>query len=604
MAAIKNLTKTNPYPERKIGIYGNIGEGENAEILFIETVISAEELDSITLLSNIPDIEKWDVRDLFQRDVDNDRVTNDIIPYFKDKTKIKYFSPITLILLPTENAKRNIIKKIDYIEPQVIPNAKEGETEKIYERDGFYKISLWKTDYNLAEIEWNNKKCYLVAIDGQHRLSGLIRWKNTPGSNFADWKIPVVILNILKVDKKKDVASLLEIVRKTFVYINNKSERINRSKAIMLNDEDFASICTQEIIEFTHQNDVKPYNQRDNSILPLLFFNWQGKVIDKKQITSASSIKSVEEIYTWISEFILPKDKLEIVESELGIDDMSPKLENWNEGQSLSNQDAKGVRKQFMDRVFPGIKHLLENFTPYNNYIKKSREIEAESNKHDHSSHAFIKLRFGSHNAPDGHKDIVDEEYKKIENKFSEYISKNIDSVILQDIGMRGIIYAFAKGKRILNKLNSTTISWLEFSKVFTNILNEIYSENWFKEYETPDLPKKIKEFLTFLIYDDIGKIINYKPQNSKDGLGSLILIIFFSKLKKSNKFKIDQTQFDEVWGEVSTYLIKSYEKGYKREIRVLNQNSLTKQDLNQLVEKEAPAKAHKQAKNLYKHLN
>ena len=43
---------------------------------------------------------------------------------------------------------------------------------------------------------------------------------------FRDWRIPVVILNIFKVDKKKSTANLLEIVRKTFVYINTKAERV------------------------------------------------------------------------------------------------------------------------------------------------------------------------------------------------------------------------------------------------------------------------------------------------------------------------------------------------------------------------------------------
>ena len=139
MEKLTFASKQNPYPQRKLGIYGNLGKGENADILFLETVITSAELDNIHLISNIPGSEKWDVKDLFQRDVDDERVTKDVIPYFKDQNKIKYFSPITLILLPTENAKRDIIKEIDYIELLIKKDASEGKVEINYENKGLYK---------------------------------------------------------------------------------------------------------------------------------------------------------------------------------------------------------------------------------------------------------------------------------------------------------------------------------------------------------------------------------------------------------------------------------------------------------------------------------
>jgi hypothetical protein len=85
---------------------------------------------------------------LFQREIDHERVENEIIPYFQDENKIKYFSPITLILLPTDNLKRNILKNIEYLLPKVNKNADYWEPETIYEREGYYKIKLLKTEDN------------------------------------------------------------------------------------------------------------------------------------------------------------------------------------------------------------------------------------------------------------------------------------------------------------------------------------------------------------------------------------------------------------------------------------------------------------------------
>ena len=44
----------NPYKKEKWGYYGELGEGANSKIRFLQTVISHEELNDITLISNIP----------------------------------------------------------------------------------------------------------------------------------------------------------------------------------------------------------------------------------------------------------------------------------------------------------------------------------------------------------------------------------------------------------------------------------------------------------------------------------------------------------------------------------------------------------------------
>jgi len=556
--------KTNPYNRSKLGIFGNLGKGANADILFLETVISIDELDSITLISNIPGSESWDVRDLFQRDVDDDRVKEDIIPYFKDNTKIKYFSPITLILLPTENEKRDIIKKIDYIDPS---NSEEEGVEIFYEKSGFYKLNIYKHEDPIAKLEWSDRNCFLVAIDGQHRLSGLKRWKSEPNSNFKDWKIPVVILNIFKVDKDKSTASLLEIVRKTFVYINTKAERINKAREILLNDESVNAICTQEIVQFSHKNDVKSIEKRDKTIIPLIFFDWQGRVVNKKQYPGPASIKSIEEIYNWFNEYLLREDGDDFQKSELFLGDLVPPLEGYGPKLALSHNDANRIRTKFNEIVLPGLLFLLQNFIPYKIYIQACLEKEKKAiSRSDTANHAFMKLRFGTHNAPDDQREAVQKEYDTLKNEFEE-LQKKIDFTIRQDIGMRGIIYAFAECKELVIDFGAQNIDWLTFSKKYTEAINELYEQKWFESFD--NLKSKHKDFLTFLIYDEAGSVINYKFSHAKDALGSLIVILVFEIFMRKKIFNIDkEDRFEEIWGEYSNNLRKTYEKGLRRKFK------------------------------------
>ena len=601
---LSSIGKKSLYNQSKLGIYGNLGKGENADILFLETVITAADLDMITLIKDIPGAEKWDIKDLFQRDVDDDRVEKEVIPYFKDESKIKYFSPITLILLPTDIAKKNIIKDIDYIEPITYTDA-NAEVKKSYEKEDFYKLSLYNHKDPLATIEWNDKRCYLVAIDGQHRLSGLIRWRKEPNSNFEDWKIPVVILNILKVDKNKNIASLLEIVRKTFVYINNKTERINPAKIIILNNESVNSICTQELINFSHQNDLKKVGDRDNNLVPLIFYDWQGKVSNKVQIIGPASLKSVEEIRDWFMEYLLGDDGSAYQEYELCLKDLSPKLEGYGVGLSLSNEDSKRIRKQFNDICLPGLSYLLQNFYPYKEYIKKCREFEKASiERSDIASHAFMYLRFGSHNAPEAQTKSVNEEYTNLIASFEAFKKSLIDVTIRRDIGMRGIVFAFSEIKSIVSKLRDTNIDWLLFSEQFTKVLSKIYQEKWFVDYG--DLKPFPKETLTFLIFDEVGSTINYKIQNAKDGLGSLLVVLVIYDFYKNNTFEINNEEFDDVWGEYSNNLRKSYEKGFRKKIKGDIQDDWKQgnKKLNEHVKLQAEIESTKKIEKVYKLFN
>ena len=543
------------YNHAKMGMYGELGEGANARIRFLQTVITRDDLDKITLISNIPGSETWDVRDLFQRDVDEERVSNQILPYLRNKHLVKYFNPVTLILLPLAANGFEVLKDIECI----VPTIGEDGVRECYEKEGYYKFLIYDKDDPYGRIEWNDQRCFLVAIDGQHRVSALKRYRKDENDPLPNWNIPAIILNIYKVDPQGSSSSLIEIVRKAFVYINTKAERINIEREILLSDESINSICTQELIQYTHENDIKPLEHRNREIMPLFFFDWQGKVQAGSKVEGPASVKSIEEIRHWFEEYLLDKDGSDRQEIELQLDDLVPPI-RANEV-ILKSEDTKRIRKQFRKVMLKGILYLLQNFTPYRSYISSCRTFEEDKiRQSDISGHAFKKLRFGSHNAPEDQSPAIIQEFLILTNRF-ELLKSQFPYLIQKDIGMRGVIFAFGECKKILEDIKGHSLDWEAYSILFTKQINKINSEKWFDNLD--DLTDEKRKFLIYLVYDDSGSIINYKIEDSKNGLGSLLVILVSKKLMSEDE--ISDNDYIRIFDDFSNYLRKSYEKGFKK---------------------------------------
>ena len=124
------MSESIPYPKEQLiynqdltGYYGEFGTGGNSQISFIQTGLKATQLKKISLISEIPGSEKWQVRDLFQREVDQKRVNESILPYLQSD-RVKFFNPITLTILPT-----NDLGQINSDIPLLTPKSKQFDSQ-------------------------------------------------------------------------------------------------------------------------------------------------------------------------------------------------------------------------------------------------------------------------------------------------------------------------------------------------------------------------------------------------------------------------------------------------------------------------------------------
>ena len=269
--------KMEVYNQNLDGVFGEFGTGANTKICYLQTTIMPSELSKITLIADLPDL-KLGRYEIYSRDVDEERVKNGLLQYFNDPEKAKFFNPLTLALVPIES-DYTVVSDI----PELVIGEDVGDAKGIvYEAEDLYKFTQHNGNPKYTRLKWNEHKVAIVAIDGQHRLSALKRQYKDVAANhrdkeFLEWAIPVVVLAVRKNESNVASASLIDVIRNLFLYINDKSQEISDSRKILLSDESINKVCTQELLEYCHENDNQDLRQRDESKVPLFVFRlaWQ-----------------------------------------------------------------------------------------------------------------------------------------------------------------------------------------------------------------------------------------------------------------------------------------------------------------------------------------
>ncbi|MCO8123530.1 hypothetical protein NHH03_17415 [Stieleria sp. TO1_6] len=553
------------YDEQIRGVFGTFGAGMGIRVCFLQAALEANELGKIQLVSEIPGSDRWPVRDLFQRDVDTKRVESSILPWLQDHNKVKFFNPLTLTLVPVDSGSNRILAEV--------PNLANSELEddlgrwSVLERQGLYRFRHLTSkagshrEYGL--VEWNSRNVRLVAIDGQHRLSALKRYlsdQSGPGfDGFLEWHIPVVVSGL---DCDEPVqASILDVVRNMFVYINTQARTPSRSRQILLNDEDINYVCVQELLQYSHENDtVEDVEQRVQSRVPLLFYDWRGATENGREMPSPASLKSVTEIAEWFKSYILGENIDENLANVFGIGGKHPLFSAFASGELASGQ-TELVRERFREWVLPGIAYLLENFRPYSRYIAAVRKAEiAWSNKNDVYRHALSQLRFGSHRGGESVQLQVVKAYDEVVHELVD-LKHEIPNMLQLDIGMRGVIYAFGYLKEWYDEWTEggETSSWLDYSKWFTRHLNVMYQQDWFS--------KKGNALRLHVTRNAADNIVNHKIGDAQKALGPFVCTVVCRNAFAAKDAITDENEWNEVWETFSeSALFATLRSGYQKQ--------------------------------------
>ena len=554
----------------KLGIWGLIGTNNEYNVHCVQTIVSQSDLNDITIVEEIPESQEWGVQDLIQRSVNKDRVNNGIIPYLNDDRKIKFFNPLTLILLPKKQGignKVEIDRKIPLLKKEFKDFILGGESET-FSMEGFYELMVTHDADSLGAVKWNPNKTILVAIDGQHRLKALQKLAKDPASSIQHWKVPVTILVIHKNSDYSEVNldntnDIIAAVRNIFVTINNSAKAISRTRTILLNDQLPLDVVTQEFVDFSNKKVEEAILETDR--LPLYFVNWTKDAVGQDNSRHYLSIIDVEEINDIISEYfdyakvqdflekgkaVVPKEYNSFIAND---------IELKSELQALFRTE---VTKDFI----PGLHFMLRRIVPVNKYINEVNELWVQESGDFKVSYAFKRDIFG----------IIDETgdfgqgYYEMEfYNMIQKLRKSLPFALEQRaIGFRALCYAYSRLKGIEYFKNRT---WMDLSKALVEPINQLIQEGWFNNPEYGiSKPEQLK-ILTDAVYTPTFSVLNYRPNDIEDGLGGVVLHILCSKLMDKSTF-----QYDETLGDLLAFSRDNIASSYRKEIRKVVKRELT----------------------------
>ena len=507
------------YNHQLPGVYGQFGTGAGVHAFYLQSALDPSQLDWVSLISDIRGSECWQVRDLFQRDVDNDRITESLLPYLRDSDKIKFFNPLTLTPLPMQ--ENEVLTQM----PRVVMSSMRdsGRDWDVLEREGYHRVRWVRGDPQYAVLEWSDTRTKLVAIDGQHRLSALKRlWKDHTSAvhkDFKTWRIPIVIVSFRVEPGRAEPPSVLEVVRSIFVYINTEAKKVNRAREILLSDESINAVCTQELVQLAHRNDLALEDARDQRRLPLLFYDWRGEESEKQRVHAPAAVKNVEEVFNWFQYYILGDDFSDEQETTLGVDP-GHQLHSAFHREKLSHADSKLVRRLAQETLLPAVCHLLENFKPYRAYVEVLRELEEQyeqQRQSDLARHAFYELRFGTNLAPEANQPEVEALLSGIKVQIEQAKDRCLHPPISLDIGMRGVVCAFGS-----LRYSFGNPEWMEYATWFTDSLNRVYEDKWLDVRPGA----KRRDCLLHVAEDHNESVVNYRLIDADAALGAYLQLL------------------------------------------------------------------------------
>jgi len=274
------------------GDFGTFFTDPTSPVFFLNTSFEIDSIKYLKPVREVLDVAEVDFDELVQRDLDDFRIRQDIVPYLVDNMGYKFFPPIVVALTQPAANRQSIKQYYPPIKAKLIENGRKLEVEF----DNAFSLT-WYTNgsdqvHSLpAALRWNPDKTHLMAVDGQHRLvalqavRGLLVADNLKlfyhnvlqyKDELDNIKVPVTILifpNCIQNIAAEDLALLQryfvkidwattsrmpvkQVLRDIFVDVNKSARQPSKARTILLNEKDLSAIFSRRI--FSSIKDENP----------------------------------------------------------------------------------------------------------------------------------------------------------------------------------------------------------------------------------------------------------------------------------------------------------------------------------------------------------
>ncbi len=372
------------------GVYGRFKTARSFELDYLMASFRVNRLRDLETAAEALDFQAITFDELMQRDVDYDRVDNEIIEGYleKDEGKVIFFPPLLVTLLSVENGKPiekyssvvDEIKKDKNDNPILLTRIWGGDKFKVEinltEENTGYQITSEGKIYNYIHyavtVKYNPEVVKLVVIDGQHRFEALRRIHSDPSKkeHIADVQVPICLFFSPDAVVNAESEETIKVdVRELFITINQKSKEVSGHFLDLLKDNSLASLSVRDIANLWKGDDKSAL-----SILPMLEWNTR-EARRAHQRQSDISITTISIIAEALRKYVFEKRSGGLTKIILNLSAI-PKFEELNgpdissiEESTFSLDQAPILRKQISRYITPAIDVLLTKPRPYKELI-------------------------------------------------------------------------------------------------------------------------------------------------------------------------------------------------------------------------------------------
>ena len=356
-------------------LYGNKGEftlARNITVPYFSTVMSIPravgELKTHEQVAPSLD-QKFNLRELYQREIDQERVQKELIDgYLRDPKKLKFFNSLTIVLLPKTEQGHIASTFEDYQNNNpAIPYDPDDRFDQGFAsqpRTIFGGAQYSVTANGIARLRWDTDRVDAVAVDGQHRLRALQNWfdfhKNKSLEEFE--KGTMISIIILLLDKRAGFnggdfggAATKTIAREIFTDLNKNARGVDKATEIVLDDRSLVSCCVRRLV-----TDQTCCDSTD--VLPLSLVRWKDA---NHRFDQEYFINSLVHLHLLVESLIAvdsPNNPMDENDAEKFIDAINERLSLPENNNSLV-ADGISLKDYFKEKYLDENEELLTPFS-------------------------------------------------------------------------------------------------------------------------------------------------------------------------------------------------------------------------------------------------
>lgn len=355
--------------------------------------------ENLKLASELPGAEQihWKINELYQRDIDWERVQRKIVKYLLSSDNPQFFNALTVALLPYDSTHQRTSDS--FLEGEWSPPKLAGDDFGKVLQVGPISMGFWDgwespddVGFQSGQVRWNTDEVFPVAIDGQHRLAAFKEIASNPaGAAVANGgtRVPVIFLLF---DSRFGYEAppgkpTVEVLRQLFIDLNKHAATVSRARQILLDDRDPYARCVRQVVAGELQSGAASLESTPPRI-PLSLVDWHSEQAKFDDGPCLTTILGLDQVVTRFLDGKLVADmtsygalnkQIDRLQDKLGVDLSEAKerlfaAKQEEEAFSYSDKDLEKIDVAFSRVMSEPIANILTGFAPYRTLIELRKD--------------------------------------------------------------------------------------------------------------------------------------------------------------------------------------------------------------------------------------